>query len=370
MRNLTLQRPLRPRFVENKIVAIVLALPEPFAVLALMNRGIEFGDREKPLLEDKSSAIAEFRQIRKNILDIARAEMAVFALEHEQWRVLPQDPRSALQYLELGALDVDLEQRDFIVLGKIIVERDHRHRQGRETFRLYRLAMQRGAGLMTDRQIQIPIAGMRIDGLGFDLDVVEIDGLADVGESVRQFRLRLERDHPAMTNPGRQPIDKTALVGADVADDIAGPDVLANRSKFGLLIAKSRFQCADAEAEARGSEPGLVDGHRVRPSKRVFWLAARLRQGFGGAAFARSRERAGLAYPAEAREALEQPAFALRATAWQPSLVRHERAALACPAEAREALDQPAFVLRATAWQPSLVRHERAALACPAEARE
>src|ERR1700738_4035202 len=56
----TLQRPLRPvaRSVENKIVAIVLVLPEPFAVLALMNRGIEFGDREKPLLEDKSSAIA------------------------------------------------------------------------------------------------------------------------------------------------------------------------------------------------------------------------------------------------------------------------------------------------------------------------
>src|ERR1700736_4327859 len=163
--------------------------------------------------------------------------------------------------------------------------------------------MQRGAGLMTDRQIQIPVAGMRIDRLGFDLDVVELDGLADVGESVRQFRLRLERDHPAMTNPGRQPIDKTALVGADVADDIAGPDVLANRSEFGLLIAKSRFQCADAEAEARGSEPGLVDGHRVRPS--LLRLTARLRQSFRGASlhsFA-TREPRWLAQPKLAKRA-------------------------------------------------------------------
>src|ERR1700686_1882367 len=102
MRNLTLQRPLRPRFVENKIVAIVLALPEPFAVLALMHRGIEFGDREKPLLEDKSSAIAEFPQIRKNILDIAGAERAVSALKDEHGAVLRQDPRSPLQPPNLG----------------------------------------------------------------------------------------------------------------------------------------------------------------------------------------------------------------------------------------------------------------------------
>src|ERR1700737_2431889 len=196
--------------------------------------------------------------------------------------------------------------------------------------------MQRGAGLMTEPQIQGPGAGMRIDRLWFGLDVVELDGLADVGESVRQFRLRLERDHPAITNPGRQPIDKTALVGADVADDIAGPDVLANRSKFGLLIAKSRFQCADAEAEARGSEPGLVDGHRVRPSKRVFWLAARLRQGFGGAAFARSRERGGLAYQPKLAKRLNSPpspcglrrgslrSFATREPCWlaQPKLAK------------------------------------------------
>src|ERR1700730_15903245 len=270
-----------------------------------MNRGIKFGDREKPLLEDKSSAIAEFRKIRKNILDLARAEMAVFALEDEQRRVLPQDPRRALHYLELGALDVDLQQRDLIVLGKIIVERDHRHRQGRETFRLDRLAMQRGAGLMTDRQIQIPVAGMRVNRLGFDPDVLELDGLADVGECVRQFRLRLERDHPAMTNPGRQPIDETALVGADVADDIAGPDVLANRSKFGLLIAKPGLQRPDAKAEALRGEPGLGDGHRVRPS--VLRLAARLRKSFGEASL----------HPFATREPrwLAQPRLAKRAKA-------------------------------------------------------
>src|SRR5205807_2780577 len=57
--------------------------------------------------------------------------------------------------------------------------------------------------------------------------------------------------------------------------------------------------------------------------------------GFGAAAFARSprESRAGL----PSRSSRTEPAFALWASARQPSLVRHERAGLACRAVAREA---------------------------------
>jgi hypothetical protein len=43
--------------VKNEIVAVILALPEPFAVLALMNGGIELRDRQQPIAADKTSDV-------------------------------------------------------------------------------------------------------------------------------------------------------------------------------------------------------------------------------------------------------------------------------------------------------------------------
>src|SRR5579872_5907132 len=103
---------------------------------------------------------------------------------------------------------------------------------------------------------------MLVDGPGLDADVAKSDGAADAGERARQFRLRLERDHAPLADPARQPIDETALVGADVADGIARPDVPPDDRELGPLVAEPRLQRADAETEAFGHQPGLRDGHR------------------------------------------------------------------------------------------------------------
>src|SRR5712664_4080630 len=105
------------RFAKDKIVAVVLALPEPFAVLALMDRGIEFGDRQNLIAPDEASLVAEAFEIGKYILDIAGCEVPIFALENQQWRMLPQNSFGALQNSEFGALHVDLEQRDLVALA-------------------------------------------------------------------------------------------------------------------------------------------------------------------------------------------------------------------------------------------------------------
>src|SRR5882757_9350627 len=115
------------RFAEDKIVAVVLALPEPFVVLALMNCGIEFGDWKNLIAPDEASLVAEAFEIGKYILDIAGREVPIFALENQQWRVLSQNPFGALQNPEFGALHVDFEQPDFVVFLEIFVQRDQRH---------------------------------------------------------------------------------------------------------------------------------------------------------------------------------------------------------------------------------------------------
>ena len=78
-----------------------------------MNRSIKFGDRENPVATDEASLVAKPLKIRKHIPDIAGFKMPVFALENEQRRVLSENPIRAPENPELGALHVDLEQRDF-----------------------------------------------------------------------------------------------------------------------------------------------------------------------------------------------------------------------------------------------------------------
>src|SRR6202022_2591409 len=174
-------------FAEDKIVAVIAALPEPFAVLALMDRGIEFGNREKLTARDEASLVAKSPEIGKQILDVAGCEVAILALEHQQWRVLPEDPLRAPENPEFGALDVDLEQRDPIVLTEIFIQRDQRHRQRRKARRLLRLAMKRRPGLMAFRDKQILMAAMRVHGLGFDLHIAKLDRPAGVGDRARQL---------------------------------------------------------------------------------------------------------------------------------------------------------------------------------------
>lgn len=68
---------------ENKIVAVIPALPEPFAVLALVQRRIEFSDRQQPVAADEATLIALAFEPGENILHMAGREMAVFAFEHQ-----------------------------------------------------------------------------------------------------------------------------------------------------------------------------------------------------------------------------------------------------------------------------------------------
>src|ERR1700736_1090230 len=271
-----------PRFAEDKVVAVVLALPEPFAVLALMNRRIERGDRQNLIAPDEASLVAEAFEIGKYILDIAGREVPIFALENQQGRVLSQNPLGALQNPEFGALDVDLEQREPVALAKIIVQRDHWHGQGCEAFRFQRRAMKRRAGLMAFWQKQVPIAGLRIDGFGFNLDVAKLYHAEDVLEIAGQLRLWLERDHPAIPHPPREPVDEAALVGADITGDIARPKVPPDKAELGSLIAKQGLQRPGPKPDTLGRKPGLEDGHRSAFRFCAVWPAALLRRGFGG----------------------------------------------------------------------------------------
>ena len=97
------------RFAKDEIVAVVLALPEPFAVLALMNRSGKFGDWQEPAAANEATLVAKPFEIREQTFHIAGRQVPVFALKHQQWSVLPENPLSALQYSELGTLHVDLE---------------------------------------------------------------------------------------------------------------------------------------------------------------------------------------------------------------------------------------------------------------------
>ena len=115
---------------------------------------------------------------------------------------------------------------------------------------------------MTRGNEQFLLAGMRIDRLGFDGHIVEPDGAADLGQAAGQFRLRFEGDHPSRPAPARQPGNKTAFVGADVAGDIARAEVPADDIELGCLIAESGLQRAKTKPEAFARQPGLGKGHR------------------------------------------------------------------------------------------------------------
>jgi hypothetical protein len=83
------------RFAKDEIVAVILALPEPLAVLALMNGGVELRDREKLVTAHETSVVTEVDVIGKYIPDTARRAMAVLAFENQQWRLPAQNPLGA-----------------------------------------------------------------------------------------------------------------------------------------------------------------------------------------------------------------------------------------------------------------------------------
>ena len=115
---------------------------------------------------------------------------------------------------------------------------------------------------MACRNEQILRAGARIDRLGLDRHIVEFQRPTDRGEARCEYRLRLECDHPAVANPARQPVDETALVGADVAGDIARPEVAPDHVELGPLIAKQSLQRPGPKPDTLNRKPGLENGHR------------------------------------------------------------------------------------------------------------
>ena len=74
--------------------------------------------------------------------------------------MLSENPIRAPENPELGALHVDLEQRDRIFFVEIIIQREQRHSQDSKALRLQRVVMQGRAGLLAYWDIQIMIAGM------------------------------------------------------------------------------------------------------------------------------------------------------------------------------------------------------------------
>src|SRR5476651_2106426 len=104
---------------------------------------------------------------------------------------------------------------------------------------------------------KVLIAGMRIGRLGFNRHVAEPDHAADAHEIAGQFLLRLERGHPTIPDPPRQPIDEAAFVGADVAGDIAWPEMPPDCDELRSLLAEQGLQRPNPKPDARGRKPGL-----------------------------------------------------------------------------------------------------------------
>ena len=115
---------------------------------------------------------------------------------------------------------------------------------------------------MAEGEKQVPLAGMRENCLGLDRHIVKSRGAANSSQAPGQIGLRFERDDAAMTNPARKPVDEAPLVGADVAGDIARPQVGGDDPEFGRLIAEPRFQRAKAKAETLIGQPRLKKRHR------------------------------------------------------------------------------------------------------------
>ena len=115
---------------------------------------------------------------------------------------------------------------------------------------------------------------MRKGRLGFNRHVAKPDHAADVHQIAGPFRLRLECDHPAIMDPPRKPIDEAALVGADVTDDIAWPEMPPDCEELRSLIAKQGLQRANSKPDALGRKPSLENRHRLAFPLRI--LAQRL----------------------------------------------------------------------------------------------
>src|SRR5713226_4794850 len=94
------------RFAKDKIVAVVLALPEPFAALALMDGRIEFRDRQELAATDERSLVAQALEVGEYVVDATVCEMAVLTLEDQQWRASAQYSLGSLQNVELGTFRV------------------------------------------------------------------------------------------------------------------------------------------------------------------------------------------------------------------------------------------------------------------------
>src|SRR5262249_20100084 len=87
------------------------------------------------------------------------------------------------------------------------------------------------------------------DRLRFDRDVAQAQGAASLRESLGQFGLRLEGDHASLVAPARQPPHKAALVGADITDNVPGPEMAGDDGEFGPLVAIPRLQPANQKTE-------------------------------------------------------------------------------------------------------------------------
>ena len=111
--------------------------------------------------------------------------LAVIAFDDDERMAAPQQTFRALENVQLGAFDVDLEGCDLGRLVKITVERNGRH------------------------------------------TLLKRSAVPDFGQALRERWLRFEGDDAAIPAPSGQPVDVAAL--ADIADGITGANMPAAR---------------------------------------------------------------------------------------------------------------------------------------------
>ena len=82
---------------EYKVGAVILALPEPLASLALVDGHTKISNRIGAISPDETAFVSEPGQVRKHIFDPGLSKVSALAFENKKRRMLPQNPLGAFE---------------------------------------------------------------------------------------------------------------------------------------------------------------------------------------------------------------------------------------------------------------------------------
>src|SRR5665213_2638764 len=88
---------MRSPFGKDEIVTVIPRVPEVAGGLPLVLFQPEIGERRQAAAGDEGAAVAHAGQVIINIIHAAAVEVALLALEHQQGRLLGENPGGPLE---------------------------------------------------------------------------------------------------------------------------------------------------------------------------------------------------------------------------------------------------------------------------------